>query len=101
MPPEPQCTIEWFYEAYRAIWLYRRDDVPVDRFETLCREIAEGSGTAETIADLTGVIERAATTHNLVVRAYPGPSHSDPMRQTFRVGVFTEAPPVWPPGDES
>lgn len=99
MPPEPQCTIEWFYEEYRAIWLYHRDDVPIETFEALCREIAEGSETAETIADLTAVIERAATTQDLVVRMYPGPSHEDPLRQTFRVGVFTEPPVEWPPAE--
>jgi hypothetical protein len=101
MPPEPQCTIEWFYEGYRAMWLYHRDDMPVDRFEALCREIAEGSQSAQTIADLTAVIERAAASQSLVVRVYPGPSHSDPLRQTFRVGVFLEAPSEWPPADES
>jgi hypothetical protein len=101
MPPDPQCTIEWFYEDYRAIWLYHRDDMPVERFEALCREIAEGSQHAETIADLTAVIERAATVHDLVVRTYPGPSRADPLRQTFRVGVFLEAPFDWPPASES
>jgi hypothetical protein len=99
--PEPQCTIEWFYEGYRAIWLYRRDDVVLDAFQAMCVEIAHGSETAETINDLTAVIEGAAMAHNLVVRVYPGPSHADPLRQTFRVGVFTEAPPEWPLADES
>jgi hypothetical protein len=101
MPPEPQCTIEWFYEGYRAIWLYHRDDMPLDAFQAMCVEVAQGSETAETIDDLTAVIERAAAAHKLVVRVYPGPSQADPARQTFRVGVFTEAPPEWPPADES
>jgi hypothetical protein len=51
MQPEPQRSIDWFYEGYRAILLYHREDVPVKRFEALCRDIARASGTAETIAD--------------------------------------------------
>jgi hypothetical protein len=41
-----------------------------------------------------------ATAQDLVVRQYPGPSHADPARLTFRVGVFKEAPVVWPPTEE-
>lgn len=98
--PEPTLTIPWTYEGYRAVWLYQAKDVPNDAFEVFGRGVGEASQRAETVDDLAAVIEDVATAQDLVVRQYPGPSHIDPTRLTFRVGVFKEAPVEWPPTEE-
>jgi hypothetical protein len=100
MPPEPTYMIPWTYDGYRALWLYQAGDVSDDAFEAFSRAVGDASLNAETVDDLTAAIEEMATSHSLVVRQYPGPSHSDPLRNTFRVGVFKEAPTQWPPTED-
>jgi hypothetical protein len=91
---EPSCTFEWFHDGYRSIWLYdgTKDD---PRFNHLCHAVGHASAEATSAEALTDVIERLAGDANLHVRVYPGPGHDDPLRDTFRVGVFTEPPVNW------
>jgi hypothetical protein len=96
---EPTCTIEWFHEGYQSIWLY--DGTEGDtRFEDVCYAIGLASADADSVTALSDAIERAATDAKLHARLYPGPSHADPLRNTFRVGVFTEPPAEWAPPDD-
>ena len=96
--PRPSCTIDWWYEGYRQVWLYRSEDLPIDTFNAFCREVAEASQRVETVDTLTTAIKAVANACCLVVRTYPGPSRFD-LGDTFRVGVFKEAPPEWPPAE--
>jgi hypothetical protein len=96
---EPTCKIEWFYEGYQSVWLY--DATGGDkRFKDFCIKLGSASVDAHSVAALGDAVERAATDMNLHVRSYPGPSHADPLRITFRVGVFIKPPAEWIPPDD-
>jgi hypothetical protein len=88
---EPNCTIEWFYDGYRSVWLYDGTKGSA-RFRDFCHALGLASGDAKSVEALTTAIERLAADTNLHVRVYPGPGHDDPLRNTFRVGVFVEPP---------
>jgi hypothetical protein len=89
--------IEWRYEGYREVWLYDATGGSTDGFHKFCREVADAISDAETVDDLATTVERVAGLRNLVAQVHRGPSHSDPMRNTVRVGVFTDPPTEWLP----
>lgn len=87
---EPSCKIEWFYEGYRAVWLYDGTGMSAEDFREVCIEVAHAIEGAETVPDLTAAIEQAVARHKLGANVHPGPSHLDPLQQHVTVGVFAK-----------
>ncbi len=87
---DPNCTIEWPWESYREIWLYDGTKGSPDDWQAFCIEVGHASQDAHTVADLDAELDRLAEARGWVAQVHPGPSHSDPVRNTLRVGVFVK-----------
>ena len=68
-----------------------------DDWRDFCIEVAHASQEAATVADLDVAIDRIADARGLTAQVHRGPSHSDPLANTLRVGVFVKGaePTVW------
>jgi hypothetical protein len=85
---EPNCRIDWFYEGYRQVWLYDGLDMTGEEWADLCAAVAEAIQDAHAIEALSAAIDATLQPRGVVAQLYPGPSHSDPLRNTVRVGLF-------------
>jgi hypothetical protein len=94
---EPNCKIDWFYEGYRQVWLYDGADLSPDVWRDYCVAVAKAISAAETVEAVSDALDQLSAEWDLVAQVHRGPSHSDPVANTLRVGVFEQGsePPTW------